>query len=631
MATNRVLQLLRSSILYESITAAKNAILTGNNGQPMIGADGEIRIARYNAGTAVKSLLCVYHTSSSLPDGTAAGWTFIEDAQSGTDGINALRTELNNLEAQVGQNGKSETFASGAASGSEAEQVLKGAQSEGTAPTNLTNAVTNVATYITTLDKTANAVDGKVVTTVSQANGQVSETQADLTDVKMGGYSKTSDAGPIAATDTLEVAVSKLENSIAKNEVASADASVTITQPSTGTSAGKTDLAVNVDGTTISKTNAGALQSVVKIVKQDANTSGVTLDSNVREQYVLADNTGAALTGDVIKIYKDSALTDVFLGHVDDTLNVQGSTYNKETDISNGTGSESLNFVYHLENGNYKMEKVDVETFLQESEFGNGLQIVDHMVSVKPYDGITVDANGVGVNVGNGLEIDSTSKAVNVKIDSTNDSNRYLSVSASGVALNGNTIDEKIANAKTTITEVAAQSSAETTADGNDFIKVVKTAGSGATPDNYAISTQGIRDAIAVETTRAKNAETAIDTAVGLTKAASGEGRTYTSQVTARSGETAPATVAGDIHLLDAHVEALDDAAVKSVTGSNAININTALPANAKNPVVELKLSTIANNATDAAYAGASENNGNILQIKSDGLYLDSTWDCGVY
>lgn len=627
MATNRILQLLRSRIVYASLSAAKNAILTGGeNSQPIVGADGEIRIARYNAGTAVKSLLCVYHTSPSLPNETAAGWTFIEDAQSGTDGINALRTELNNLEAQVGQNGKSETFASGAASGSEAEQVLKGAQSEGTAPTNLTNAVTNVATYITTLDKTANAVDGKVVTTVSQANGQVSETQADLTDVKMGGYSKTSDAGPIAATDTLEVAVSKLENSIAKNEVASADASVTITQPSTGTSAGKTDLAVNVDGTTISKTNAGALQSVVKIVKQDANTSGVTLDSNVREQYVLADNTGAALTGDVIKIYKDSALTDVFLGHVDDTLNVQGSTYNKETDISNGTGSESLNFVYHLENGNYKMEKVDVETFLQESEFGNGLQIVDHMVSVKPYDGITVDSNGVSVTTGNGLELTGTSpdKAVAVKIDSTNDNNSYLSVGANGVALNGNAINEKIANAKTTITEVAAGT--ETTADGTDFIKVVKTAGSGATPDNYAISTQGIRDAIAVETTRAKNAETAIDTAVGLTKAASGEGRTYTSQVTARSGETAPNTVAGDIHLLDAHVEALDGAAVKSVNGSNAININTASPADAQNPVVKLTLD-------GTTQGNGHENTGtdNALTITNNGLFLSTTWDCGVY
>lgn len=619
MATNRILQLLRSKALYESLDAAKIAIR-----QIDTASDGEVRLARYQTSEGVKSLLCVYHTNENFYpalEGTITnmpGWTFIEDAQSGADGINALQTELNHLEVQVGQNGESDTFASGASG--EAAQVLTGAQDNtGSAPTNLTNAVTKVATYITTLDKTADVQNGQVVTTVTQTNGQVDETKADLTDVKMGGYSKTSDTGAIAATDTLEVAVSKLENAIDAAEVHSNDQSITVAADATN---GGTNIEVNVDGTTIVKDSTShAIKGNYTLHQLDSTELAALNNANVKEAYQLQTINGSTAIGDVVKIYKDSALQEVYLGADTDTVNASTGVVTKNT----VTDPQSMNFVYQLADGTYSMTKIDVSKFLTQSEFGDGLSVSNAgVVSVNPGNGIEIDNHAVAAKIGDGLTFGGTNNdEITVLIDNTNDTNGYLTVGANGVALNGNAIDDAIENAATTLTEVAAQSPAETTADGTDFIKVVASiAADGHT--NYAVSTQGIKDAIAVETDRAQDAEGELAGLVGLggTEGA----RTYTSQVTLGTGETAPTTVAGDIDLLDAHVEALDGAAVKSVNGSNAININTTSPADAQNPVVELKL-----DATTQGNGSEKTGTDNALTITNNGLFLSTTWDCGVY
>ena len=98
------------------------------------------------------------------------------------------------------------------------------------------------------------------------------------------------------------------------------------------------------------------------------------LGTNVREAYKLVDEDNER-TGDYIKIYKDSALKSVVL---------EGQT---------------LNFTYILADGNEDTVGVDVSAFLAESEFGDGLQVVEHVVSVKVAEGsesfLTVDENGV--------------------------------------------------------------------------------------------------------------------------------------------------------------------------------------------------------------------------------------------
>lgn len=77
-------------------------------------------------------------------------------------------------------------------------------------------ALNSINAKIEGMDKATDAVDGQVVTTVSETDGAVSETKANVKDLQLGGYAKDANAtGAIAATDTINAALSKLENNIA--------------------------------------------------------------------------------------------------------------------------------------------------------------------------------------------------------------------------------------------------------------------------------------------------------------------------------------------------------------------------------------------------------------------------------
>lgn len=98
------------------------------------------------------------------------------------------------------------------------------------------------------------------------------------------------------------------------------------------------------------------------------------LDANVKEAFKLVDEAGVQ-SGAQINIYKDSALQKVELVN------------------------QELQFTYLLANGTEETVGVDVSSFLAESEFKDGLQVVDHIVKVKIADGseafLSVDANGL--------------------------------------------------------------------------------------------------------------------------------------------------------------------------------------------------------------------------------------------
>ena len=126
-----------------------------------------------------------------------------------------------------------------------------------------------------------------------------------------------------------------------------------------------------------------ALSDAIAAVEADAKSYSVVavtgdelagLGANVKEAYKLVDE-DSAKAGDYIKIYKDSALKSVVL---------------------NG---QSLEFTYTLADGTDLMVPVDVSSFLAEAEFKDGLQVVDHVVSVKvdaASEGfLTVGADGV--------------------------------------------------------------------------------------------------------------------------------------------------------------------------------------------------------------------------------------------
>ena len=142
--------------------------------------------------------------------------------------------------------------------------------------------------------------------------------------------------------------------------------------------------------------NAAKSYSIVTVTGEELTALG----TNVKEAYKLIDE-DSVKTGEYIKIYKDSSLEKVEL--VD----------------------QELKFTYVYANGDTETVGVDVSKFLAESEFSNGLQVVDHVVSVK---------------------VDETSED-------------FLSVSESGIKLSG--VQEAINTAQST-----AEQKANTYADG---------------------------------------------------------------------------------------------------------------------------------------------------------------------
>ena len=111
-----------------------------------------------------------------------------------------------------------------------------------------------------------------------------------------------------------------------------------------------------VSGAEANAESITGLQEEIDGLKVVKVTEG--LESNVKEAYQLQDKDGVAV-GAQINVYKDSSLKDVKL--VD----------------------QKLQFTYILESGEESVVDLDVASFLAESEFKNGLQVTDGVVSVK--------------------------------------------------------------------------------------------------------------------------------------------------------------------------------------------------------------------------------------------------------
>lgn len=147
--------------------------------------------------------------------------------------------------------------------------------------------------------------------------------------------------------------------------------------------------------------------------------------ANVLEEFVLKNNNGEKL-GESIKIYKDSSLVGATIGFKG------ASTVNKDVDgnftlvYSESERDENVEYLYLIykdENGELKLVGIDFENFLLEAEFGNGLKILEHVVSIKVKDGdkyLNVDADGLySINIDESIAsaIENSSNIINEKID----------------------------------------------------------------------------------------------------------------------------------------------------------------------------------------------------------------------
>ena len=239
------------------------------------------------------------------------------------------------------------------------------------------------------------------------------------------------------------------------------------------------------DATTIASINdkinsaVTTLTENIKTVSGDAKSyrieSAVTANENVREAFILVDEDDKQC-GPAINIYKDSSLKSVKLD------------------------GQTLVFTYILANGGNEDVRVDVSSFLTESEHGDGLQVIDHIISVKR------DAN----------------------------SEPFLTVSEDGIKLSGvqNAINTAVTSAITSITNTINNLDATvsgTTAKISVTVKQVDGKLSGVTVTETDIASA---NDLTQEVTRATNAENNLSTTINNTKLTALTVNGVTSQVT---------------------------------------------------------------------------------------------------
>lgn len=253
-------------------------------------------------------------------------------------------------------------------------------------------ALAEIAAEIDAMDKTASAEDGKVVTTVSETDGVVSETKANVKDLQLGGYSKdTTATGDIASSDTINAALSKLENKAAAITIANADGSINVTTGASGT-----DINVNIkNGEKVIKLDGegGGLYTNLNVVKLTED-----LPATVKERYELRDSDNVKI-GESIDIAKDSHI--VSITYISDPSDVH---------------YQNLEYQYIDASGNTQTEYVDVSSLVLEAEFASGVTVTNHIAH-----GVVDPTSETFLTVGtDGFKLSGVQSAINTAIEGLN-------------------------------------------------------------------------------------------------------------------------------------------------------------------------------------------------------------------
>ena len=134
-----------------------------------------------------------------------------------------------------------------------------------------------ITSAVEALDVTDAAVNGQYVSSVSETNGKISVSRADISKAPLNDYAKGSDASAVAAADSINVAISKLEN-----QVDAAKASV--------------DEKINgLDVSEVSETG----KAIVSISQTDGKISAVTGD--IAAAHVTVADTSDKLTATTVE------------------------------------------------------------------------------------------------------------------------------------------------------------------------------------------------------------------------------------------------------------------------------------------------------------------------------------------
>lgn len=393
-----VLKLLRNQTLYATHEAALTAIDQMANNLH----DGELWVATYGTSPKAKSILALKRT-----DGLTV---FDNDASSAT-----ITAAINALDATVGsttvENGKHVAVQVVEENGvltsltinekDIASAALLGTKNDSkeneTAFGYIAKEVADRTAAIQALDKPDTPEAKKFVTSVSETDGIISVNRGEVTSADKTVKVTGSDDG-----SSIDLAVNVDGTTIVKDNT-----NGTLSVASSALTQYVGDKAINVSGVNASnqKTISLVIPNTEKVLSQDADGLKTTIvlksvtptDANVREEYELQGVNGQKLGTDTIKIYKDQTLKDASFAN------------------------QILTLTYILDNGTEKAVPIDMSSLVLETEVENGIQAVDHKLSIKLDD--TGDDTGTGkfLTVGaNGLKLNGVSNAITNAINALN-------------------------------------------------------------------------------------------------------------------------------------------------------------------------------------------------------------------
>lgn len=514
------------------------------------------------------------------------------------------------------------------------------------------------------MDKAASAEDGKVVTTVSEVDGVVSETKANVKDLQLGGYSKTNDTGDIASADTINVALSKLENKSNAITIANTDGSINVTTADTGT-----DINVNIkagEHVLAKNGNAGLYTNIA--------LSSITPSSTiVKEEYQLTATDGSKL-GDSIKIYKDSHIVSI--------------TYITD---SGDTHYQNLEYVYIDDSGNTQTEYVDISSLVLEAEFASGVTITDHVahgvVDPTSENFLTVGANGFklsgvqdaidGAVSGLDASVSAETTHVTVQVDEVDGKLTAVTLTEDNIAnaddlseLSGKTVTE-IGSSNSSISAVSS-----TATDGTvkydivtDASKVKMTGFTADVSGFTAITTAStVTEAVkTIETEFIANEQVVSSSLNDLNGRVDGlSGKTFTeisspnNSIAFATGETADGTIGVSATTDASKITGLTAVAntdiISGVSASDSVqtgikNLYDSLAAEIAARKAAISATTVSSgnagivatpndsgttvtltlDETTNGTGGEKTGNDNALTITNDGLFLSTNWDCGTF
>ena len=318
----------------------------------------------WNSGLSVWQ--AIEQTYEEMTAGTAAASTklFIDEAGGHDEKYLDLRSVVDQTSSAVNYyiktKGIGEAIESAYTIVNEKVDVLSGVVKELSAATE---------DFLDGLDFTGVTQEGKPIVNVTQEDGLVNAEAGNIS----AEFVEINDSG-----DTLDEALEYILENIEANKIESEDGSIVVTPGVDGTT-----VKVNRDEATIVLNDNNELVADLKL------TSVTPSSVNVKEEFALVDHNGRQL-GDTVKVYKDTSLYSAFLGHIDDVL----SDPEDPESLVSGSGDTALDLIYHKEDGTYELVPIDVNDFLEESEFQDGLEVDNHVVKVK------IDENSEEVVIG---------------------------------------------------------------------------------------------------------------------------------------------------------------------------------------------------------------------------------------